>query len=132
MPQSSESASGDQVEEEELSVVEVPKRELTPSTPKRNPRSSVLESNYSLSSGGCKGLKQLYSSLLSDLCALPNIDEDQMARFKELASDKRVDVKFRNTTGSPLLSLLLRNKQSESLVPCLKFLLQRPEIDLKI
>ena len=66
-------------------------------------------------------------SLLSDLCALPHLDETKMSQFLLLVSDKTVDVNFPHWP----LSLLLRNNQSESLVPCLKSLLQRPEINLE-
>ena len=71
------------------------------------------------------------SSLMSVLCARFSLDDAAMSQFLQLASDNTVDVNFRNATGLPPLSLLLRNNQSESLVPCVKSLLQRPEINLE-
>ena len=71
------------------------------------------------------------SSLLSDLCARFSLDDAAMSQFLQLASDNSVDVNFRNPAGHPLLSLLLRYNQTKSLVPCLKALLQRKEINLE-
>ena len=71
------------------------------------------------------------SSLLRSLCARPTLDIVAMSQCLQLASDKTVDVLSSNSTGFPPLSLLLRYNQSKSLIPCLKSLLRRNDINLE-
>ena len=65
------------------------------------------------------------------LCSLPSLNESQMSLFLQLTSDKTVDFNYRCFNRFPPLSLLLRYNQSNSLIPCLKFLLQHEEINLE-
>lgn len=53
-----------------------------------------------------------------------------MSQFLQLASDKDVHLSH-HFLGVPPLSLLLRNNQSDSLLPCLQSLLQRNDVNLE-
>lgn len=68
---------------------------------------------------------------LLHLSSLSSLSEKQVARFVDLVADKDINVNCRRHSSTPIL-LLCRNNKSESLYPCLKSILARDDVDLKL
>ena len=69
----------------------------------------------------------LKSCHLRVLCSLSKLSETEMSRFRQLVTDKTVDIYFKGDTSFSPLELLIRCNQSDSLLPCLKLLLERED-----
>jgi len=68
---------------------------------------------------------------LLHLSSESSLREEQLTRFMELVADRELNINCAKSSSTPIL-LLCRNNKSESLYPCLKSLLAREDVDLKL
>lgn len=66
-----------------------------------------------------------------DLCNQESLNEEQVARFQQLVADKSLNINCRKSSSYTPILLLCRRNKSPSLLPCLKLILERDDVDKK-
>ena len=66
-----------------------------------------------------------------NLSSQTSLSDEQVTRFVEILADTEVNVNCKRYSSTPIL-ILCRSNQSESLYPCLKSILAREDVDLKM
>jgi len=69
---------------------------------------------------------------LFELCGLQSLSDEQVTRFLLLVSTNELDINFKSTKSYSLILRLCRYNHSKSLYPCLKSILTRDDVHLKV